>query len=453
MIHIKKGLDLPIAGKPDTNSTATIEEGRSVRTVAILGSDYPGMRPTMEVKEGEAVARGALLFTDKKNPGVRFTSPVSGRVTQINRGAKRALLSVVIELEGDTAEDFGAIDAASARALDGQNVAERLLASGLWPALRTRPYSKVPAVGSTPAAVFVTAMDTNPLAGNPEPIINAASDAFSLGLDLVSKLTSGPTYLCHSDGATVPQGSAPSVQAQTFSGIHPAGLPGTHIHHLDPVSASKTVWFIGYQDVIAIGELFLQGQYPAERVVAIAGPSVEKPRLVRTLQGASLDELMAGELDPNAGAARVISGSLLSGHTAAGPLAYLGRYHNQVSAIPEDGERRLFGYLRPGVNSHSVFPIYLAKWFGKKEVSITTSSNGSPRGMVPIGTFESVMPLDILPTQLLRSLLVGDVETAIALGCLELDEDDLALCTYACPGKYEYGPVLRSMLSQIEKEG
>jgi Na+-transporting NADH:ubiquinone oxidoreductase subunit A len=451
MIHIKKGLDLPIAGKPDFNPTATIEEARSVRSVAILGSDYPGMRPTMEVREGEAVARGALLFTDKKNPGVRFTSPVSGRVTQINRGAKRALVSVVIELVGDTAENFGALDATSARALDGQAVAERLVASGLWPALRTRPYSKVPALGSTPAALFVTAMDTNPLAGNPEVVINAASDEFCLGLDLVSKLTSGPTYLCHSNSATVPQGTAPSVQAQAFAGIHPAGLPGTHIHHLDPVSANKTVWFIGYQDVIAIGQLFLQGSYPAERVVTIAGPSVDKPRMVRTLQGACLDELTAGELNP--GAVRVISGSILSGHTAAGSMAYLGRYHNQVSAIPEDQERRLLGYLRPGVNSHSVFPIYLAKWFGKKEVSITTSSNGSPRGMVPIGTFEAVMPLDILPTQLLRSLLVGDVETAIALGCLELDEDDLALCTYACPGKYEYGPVLRSMLTQIEKEG
>lgn len=451
MIHIKKGLDLPIAGKPDFTPNAPIEDARNVRSVAILGGDYPGMRPTMEVKEGEAVARGGLLFTDKKNPGVRFTSPVSGRVAQINRGAKRALVSVVIELEGDTAEDFGSLDANSARSLDGQDVTERLVKSGLWTALRTRPYSKVPAIDSTPEAVFVTAMDSNPLAGNPETVINSATDAFTLGLDLVSKLTSGPTYLCHSDSASLPQGSAASVQAQAFGGIHPAGLPGTHIHHLHPVNANKTVWFIGYQDVIAIGQLFLQGSYPAERVVSLAGPNVEKPRLLRTLQGACLDELTAGELNP--GSTRVISGSVFSGHTGAGPMAYLGRYHNQVSALPEDGERRLFGYLRPGINSHSVFPIYLAKWFGKKEVEISTSSNGSPRGMVPIGTFESVMPLDILPTQLLRSLLVGDVETAIALGCLELDEDDIALCTYACPGKYEYGPVLRDMLSQIEKEG
>jgi Na+-transporting NADH:ubiquinone oxidoreductase subunit A len=268
---------------------------------------------------------------------------------------------------------------------------------------------------------------------------------------VLARLTDGPVHVCHQEGKPVPLGTDERLIAQEFSGVHPAGLPGTHIHFLDPVRPGKTVWFLNYQDVIAIGELFVNGVLDASRVVAIGGPGAERPRLLRTTLGANLDELTAGELD--GGSNRIISGSVLSGRTAESPVAFLGRYHLQVSVLPEDRERRLIGYLTPGADRHSVFPIYLSKWVGEKGIRFTTTTNGSQRGMVPIGTYESVMPLDILPTQLLRSLLVGDLDAAINLGALELDEDDLALCTYACPAKYEYGPVLRSVLDTIEKEG
>lgn len=450
MIRIKKGLDLPISGSPEQ----VIGEARGVRSVAVLGEDYPGMKPTMLVHEGDEVSLGQPLFADKKNEGVLYTAPIAGRVSGINRGAKRALLSVTIDIDPAAehkAEVLDAVAAAEIAALTSEQITDALVRTGLWTALRTRPYAKVPAIGSRPNSIFVTAMDTSPLAADPAVVINAAAEDFKAGQDVLAHLTDGPVHVCRAEGSEIPLGSAGSVQDHQFAGIHPAGLAGTHIHFIDPVSAVKTVWYLNYQDVIAIGRLFLTGQLDSSRVVALGGPGVEKPRLVRTVLGANLDELTAGELDGAEN--RVISGSILSGRTAESAVAFLGRYHLQVSVLPEDNERRLIGYLTPGANRHSVFPIYLSKWLGEKNIRFTTTTNGSQRGMVPVGTYERVMPLDILPTQLLRALLVGDLDSAINLGCLELDEDDISLCTYACPAKYEYGPVLRAVLDTIEKEG
>lgn len=447
MIRIRKGLDLPIAGAP----VQVVEGARPVRFAAVLGHDYVGMRPTMAVREGDRVKRGGVLFTDKKNEGVCFTAPVAGRISSINRGAKRALLSVVIEVGEDETESFDAMNPDQIAALDRTAIVARLVDTGLWTALRTRPFSKVPARDQVPHSIFVTAMDSNPLAPDVAALINLQAEAFSIGLGVLTKLTEGPVYVCHAHAAQVPVVASDRLAVETFAGVHPAGLVGTHIHHLDPVSASKTVWHIGAQDVIAIANTLLQGSLWNERIVALGGPGVQRPRLLRTVLGASLEELTAGEL-VNA-EQRVISGSVFGGREAAGAEAYLGRYHQQVSVLPEDHERRLFGYLSPGPNLHSVFPIFLSAWLPRKLLHFSTTSNGSPRAMVPIGTYESVMPLDILATQLLRAVLVEDLEMAAALGCLELDEEDVALCTYACPGKYEYAPALRNVLTLIEKEG
>lgn len=442
MISIKKGLNLPIAGAP----VQSLGDTKNPRTVAVLGPDYIGMKPTMAVREGDRVKRGQEIFSDKKTPGVIFTAPAAGTISAINRGAKRALESVVIDVDGDESQNFD-----TSKASDRVGVESVLVASGLWPALRTRPFSRVPELGSAPHSIFVSAMDTNPLAADPLIVINDRAEAFAAGLDGLAKLTEGKVFVCHQAGKSVPTGTDPKLTLSEFGGIHPAGLPGTHIHFLDPVSANKTVWTVGYQDVIAIGHLLLTGELDSSRVVSLAGPGVTSPRLIRTLLGASLEELAAGELTD--GEQRVISGSVFAGHCARGGLAFLGRYHNQVSVLPEDRERYFLGYLTPGANTHSVFPVFLSSWLGKKKIDFTTTTNGSTRAMVPIGTYDKVMPMDILATQLMRALLVGDIERAINLGCLELDEEDVALCTYACPGKYEYGPVLRQLLNQIQKEG
>ncbi|PAU66399.1 NADH:ubiquinone reductase (Na(+)-transporting) subunit A [Pseudomonas sp. PIC25] len=445
MIKIKRGLDLPITGAP----AQRIEAGRPVRSVAVIGFDYHGMKPTMQVQVGDRVKLGQVLFSDKKTPGVHYTAPAAGVVSAIHRGEKRVLQSVVIDIDGDEQETFAQYPASQLDSLSSEQVRENLQQSGLWTALRARPFSKVPAIDATPSSIFVTAIDTHPLAADPAVIIVEHAADFENGLKVLGNLAK--VFLCKADGASVAGEKLAKVQTESFSGPHPAGLPGTHIHFLDPVSASKSVWTINYQDVIAVGKLFTTGQLWMERVVSLAGPVVEKPRLVRTRVGASLDELTAGELQP--GYNRVVSGSLLGGRTAHGAFAYLGRYHLQVSCLREGNDREMLHYLRAGVNKHSVLNIFVSKLMGAKKFAFSTTTNGSPRAMVPVGNYEEVMPLDILPTQLLRSLIVGDTEVAQKLGCLELDEEDLALCTYVCAGKYEYGPILRDNLTRIEKEG
>lgn len=442
MIEIKPGLDLPIKGSPRQE----IGEAASVTRVALLGSDYPGMKPTMLVKEGDVVKLGQPLFADKKNEGVQFTSPGSGTVVEINRGERRVFQSIVIELD-DTIAGVSFKAHNDLASLSRTTVVEELVKSGLWPAIRRRPYEKIPSIDSIPHSIFVNAMDTNPLAGDQSIAIARQPTAFVDGISVISKLTEGKVFVCRGPDASFNAGTA---EVAIFSGKHPAGLVGTHIHHLDSVGEGKEVWHLSAQDVIAIGCLFKEGELSSERVISLAGPSVVNPRLVVTRVGASLHELTADELVT--GSHRVVSGSILGGRTASGVLGYLGRYHQQVSVLEEGTERVPFGWLSPGTNKHSVMGIYLSKLMPNKLVDYTTNTNGSPRAMVPVGAYEKVMPLDILPTQLLRSLIVGDTDMAVKLGALELAEEDLALCTYVCPGKYEYGPILRDNLTTIESE-
>lgn len=408
----------------------------------------------MSVEVGDRVKLGQELFSDRKNPGVSYTAPGAGVVSAIHRGERRVLQSVVIDLEGedgaDAALEFARYDDSELEVLDAAAVRANLLASGLWTALRTRPYSKVPAVDAMPSSIFVTAIDTHPLAADPAPLIREYGDDFARGLKVLARIAR--VVVCHGADLELPFGGLPGVLSEVFSGPHPAGLAGTHIHFLDPVGVSKSVWYLNYQDAIAIGKLFASGRLWVERTVALGGPMVERPRLLRTRLGANLDELCAGQLLPGR-QVRVISGSVFGGRTARGACAFLGRYHLQVSCLEEGIERELLHYLRPGVNKHSVMNLYISRLNPSKRFNFTTSTNGSPRAMVPIGNYEEVMPLDILPTQLLRSLIIGDTEMAQKLGALELDEEDLALCTYVCAGKYEYGPILRDNLERIEKEG
>ena len=446
-IKLKKGLDLPITGTP----RQLIEDGPLVKHVAVLGPDYIDMRPTMAVQEGDRVKLGTVLFEDKKNPGVVFTSPGSGKVTSINRGAKRTLQSVVVELQGHEEEVFDQYSDVSPDQLTRSQVVEKLLASGLWTALRTRPYSKVPSPQTRPHSIFVTAMDTNPLAARPEVVIGDHESDFLPGLAILTKLTEGKVFVCTSPAANIGVEGANGVSAVEFEGPHPAGLVGTHIHFLDPVGPGKTVWHLNYQDTIAIGKLFATGKLWVERTIALGGPVVKRPRLLRTRQGACVGELVAGELEE--GENRIISGSVLAGRAVAGTLDFLGRYHLQVSALVEDRERELLGWQKPGGDKFSVKNVFLSRILPKKNFSFTTSTEGSPRAMVPVGSYEKMIPLDIIPTFLLRALIVGDTDQAQALGCLELDEEDLGLCTFVCPGKTEYAPLLRRSLETIEKEG
>jgi Na+-transporting NADH:ubiquinone oxidoreductase subunit A len=447
MTKIKRGLDLPITGVP----RQVIEPGPAVKRTALVGFDYHGMKPSMAVQVGDRVKLGQVLFSDKKTPGVLFTSPGAGVVSAVNRGAQRVFQSVVIDLEGEEAVSFPRYTDEELNQLPADTVRENLRQSGLWTAFRTRPYSKTPAVDAEPASIFVTAVDTHPLAADPALIIDKYKEDFLRGIKILSRLGKGTVFICADRKSEIPGEGLPGTRFERFAGPHPAGLPGTHIHFLDPVDAHKTVWYIGYQDLIAIGKLFSTGQLWVERVISLGGPAVKNPRLLRTRLGAGLEDLTAGELE--GGENRVVSGSVFGGRTAEGPLAFLGRYHQQVSCLREGREREMFSFLRPGINKHSVLRVVLSAFIPGKRFAFSTTTNGSPRPIVPMGNYEAVMPLDILPAQLLRYLVAGDTEMAQKLGCLELDEEDLALCSYVCAGKYEYGPILRDLLTRIEKEG
>ncbi len=448
LTKITKGLNLPITGTPEQ----VIDKRSTVRSVALIGRDYVGLKPTMLVNEGDRVKLGQVLFTDKKNPGVNFTSPGGGTVKAINRGNKRVLQSVVITLDSEEEETFAAFDAGELGQLDRDKAKENLLASGLWTALRTRPYSKIPAPDSTPHSIFVTAMDSNPLAAKADVVIREHPEDFVNGVSVLSRLTDGPVYICKYPDADIPTGNGNRIQVATFDGPHPAGLVGTHVHFLDPVGPSKTIWHLNYQDVIAIGKLFTTGRLWVESTISLAGPPVLKPRLRRVRVGASTDDLLHDELQDIE--CRAISGSIYSGRRASGWASFLGRYHNQLSVLAEGRQRDLFGWIVPSKKKFSFLNVYLSCFSrGTQKFPLTTTQNGSPRAMVPIGVYEDMMPLDILPTQLLRSLIVRDTDMAQKLGCLELDEEDLALCSFVCVGKYDYGPILRENLNQIEREG
>ncbi|EGM71498.1 Na(+)-translocating NADH-quinone reductase subunit A [Shewanella sp. HN-41] len=449
IVTIKKGLNLPIAGEP----RQIIEPGNRPSQVALLGEEYVGLKPTMLVEVGDKVKKGQPLFEDKKTKGVLFTAPASGEIVAINRGERRVLQSVVIRCDGlDDDEQIRFDIHSDVQALSADVVQAQLVNSGLWTALRTRPFSRVPELDTQPAAIFVTAMDTNPLSADPRLIIAEQADAFKLGLQVLTRLTEGKVYLCQDKGAAIVGELSPQVVIRRFTGVHPAGLVGTHIHFTLPVSIERQVWHIGYQDVIAYGKLFQTGELYTDRIVALGGPSVLNPRLLRTQLGAQLTTLVMDEIKP--GHNRVVSGSVLSGHTAKGVHDFLGRFHNQVSVLAEDAEHHVLPWVRGGSDKFSITRTVTSRLFGlTTSFEFTTHQGGSPRAMMAFGQLDRVMPLDILPTLLVRDLVVRDTDEAQALGALELDEEDLALCTFVCPGKYDFGKELRACLDVIEREG
>lgn len=444
-VKLRKGLNLPITGAPRQD----VEQSKPVKRVAVVGADYINLKPTIVVSEGDAVVSGTALMFDKNVPEAQIVSPISGKVSKINRGARRKLISIVIEADdaNDDAVDFSNVGDVATR----EGLVERLCASGLWTSFRTRPYSKVPEPTAVPAAIYVTALDTEPLAADPAIAIGEDADAFEAGMKAIATLSGGPTYLCQADTAPLPGHDVAGVEAVGFSGPHPAGLAGTHMHFLTPPLADKMVWTIGYQDVIVIGRLMMTGKYDASCIIALTGPACADPRLVKTVAGASMDDLIQSDV-PHDLPVRLISGSVLSGRAGTGDDAYLGRYARQITIIEEDKKQIPMGWIRPMASKYAVQPV-LGSAFAKRAFALTSNLNGGRRAMVPIGTFEDLMPQDVLPTQLLRALLVMDTDQAQLLGALELDEEDLGLAAFACPAKYEYGMALRDCLTKIEKEG
>ncbi|MDH5181512.1 MAG: Na(+)-translocating NADH-quinone reductase subunit A, partial [Gammaproteobacteria bacterium] len=432
-----------------------ISAGAEVSRVAFLGADFLTLRqlPRVLVNEGEQVRLGQALIQSKQYPAVVGTAPGCGVVERIIRGKRRSLKAIIIRLESDAEQTFTCFDPDTLDSLSVEQIKTQLLAAGLWLALRTRPYSLTPSPDSEPAALFINAADTQPLAPPPEKIISAAAADFLHGVQVVSRLCQGTTFLCVGGETVIPQGCEQYARLVQFSGPHPAGLVGTHIHYLYPVDEHRMAWTIHYQDVIAIGRLFTSGRLSTGRIISLGGPLLRKPRLIRTRIGAALNELLANELLEEGENARILSGSVLAGREALDWANYLGWFHYQVTAIRENPKRELLGWLAPGGDKFSALRVFLSHLRSRRtRYAMDGNYHGSARAMMPIGVYEKVMPLDLLITPLLRALLVEDIESAIELGCLELDEEDLALCSFVCPGKHDFGPVLRAVLDKIRQE-
>lgn len=445
-ITLKKGLNIPISGSPSSR----IRDGNRVSRVALIGDDYAGMKPTMLVQEGDRVNTGHALFTDKKNDGVVFTSPGCGIVEAINRGEKRKFESLVIRIDGDASRTF-CEPINDPDNFAPQTLRELLIESGLWTTLRTRPYGKTPSIDSEPAALFVTALESSPLAPDNRAIIDHYAGTYHLGLRVLRRMLSCTIHYCSGSEELHQCEQIEGIEYYCFTGPHPAGLPSTHIHFIDPVHENKTVWHINYQDVISIGHLCNSGQLMTEKIVGLGGGGVITPTLIKTRIGASIPDLLKRELSLDE--LRVISGSVLNGREAKENSAYLGRFHNQISAIEDSTGRSIFNWLLPGLKRFSIRPVFASAYVKNLSLPMNTALWGGRRAIYPLGTYDEVMPLDIIATYLLKSLAVGDTEKSKALGCLELIEEDLALCGFVCPGKNEFGTALRNVLTAIEQGG
>ena len=468
---VRRGFDLRLTGALPKDPPPP--ETRVPARFAVLGADYPGMRPAMRVGVGDSVSRGAVLFEDRKTPGVRFTAPLAGRVAAIHRGERRAFRALVIETASEErsgrpgrARSFRGAAGRHPERMTADAVRELLLDSGAWTAIRSRPFGRVANPERRPAALFVTAADTAPLAPDPARAVAGRDDDLAWGLAALAHLTDGPVFVCSRAGRRLPVPDKDRIRQIEFAGPHPAGTAGLHIHRLAPARRDREAWYLDAQDLAAVGALFRTGSLDPLRVVALAGPPLARPLLLRTPLGADALDLARAELrrggetairpgheDP-ADRCRVISGSVLSGRAAQEDHGrFLGRYHRQITVLEEARRRRLLGWLGPGLGALSASRAFLPGVRPGRGHAPDTDSHGSRRAIVPTGAYERVMAFDIPPVFLLRALLMEDLERAEELGALELVEEDLGLLSFVCPAKNDYAPQLRRVLDALEREG
>ena len=437
MIKISKGLDLPISGKPHISIT----DEPKISSVSLLANDFVGMKPTMLVKENDEVKVGEKLFEDKKNPGIFFTSPAGGLIKSINRGDKRKFLSIEIEISQN--EKFINFDMGSSQ----DEIKNTLINSGLWNVFRTRPFNRTPNISSSPEALFINCCDTNPLSVDPYEIINIDKDSFDKGLETIKQLFDCDIHLTYQNNNF--DNTLSGINYHQFTGPHPAGLVGTHISKIHPVNLNSKVWTANFQDIISIGYLKKNKKIKTTKIISLGGPAVFEPSLIKVRHGSNLDDITAGKIEDNS---RVISGSVLHGHESEGVMKYLGYYDSQVSVIPDEVNEIFLNWLMPGSSLHSKLNVFISSFIKPKKYIFNTSIGGGNRAIVPISSYEEVVPMDILVTQLLKSLVVSDIEMAIDLGMLELVPEDLSLCSYVCPSKYDYSSILMDNLNKLYLE-
>jgi len=444
-VKLKKGLDIRIKGAAEKTYAGEVYSTH----YGVKPTDFPGLTPKLNVREGELVSAGSPLFHDKIRPEILFTSPVSGKVVSITRGDRRRLLEVVVEKSGDEFIDFGKSDSAS---LNREMVREVLLSSGLWPAIRQRPYHIIAHPSDIPKAIFISGFDTAPLAPDYNFIMdNSSTSSFNIGISAIGKLTDGTINLIlngRGDSSELLK-RVPDVEISYFTGPHPAGNVGVHIHHLNPINKGEIIWFVNLQDVIAIGRLFEEGVYRHDRIIALTGSEVLHSQYYKVRSGASISPIIKENTGP--GNLRHISGNVLTG-TRIESTGYLGYYDSQVTVIPEGDYFEFFGWMKPGINKFSFSRTFASRLFPQKSYSLDTNLHGGERAFVMTGQYEKVVPMDIYPMQLLKAILAEDIDMMENLGIYEIAEEDFALCEYICPSKIEIQSIVRKGLDLMIKE-
>jgi len=437
VIKTKKGLNLPISGNPSLD----VDFSTSINSIAILGTDFVGLKPTMMVDEGDTVLSGQKLFENKKNPGTYITAPLSGVIKSINRGDKRRFLSLIIETDDS-------LDLLNFDLNDYSSPIDFLVDSGALAYFRTRPYNRMPIPSELPSAIFINACDTNPLSIDPHELIKFDQDLFNQGLKFIQSINGDIKTFCSYQNNDFDK-SVEGVSYNQFKGPHPAGLVGTHIHFLYPVGQNRSVWTISWQEVISLGYLLHNNNLRSDKNVTIGGPNTYDPKILKVKHGSNLSELTAGKIFDNS---RVISGSVLNGHSGENVMNYLGSFDNQVSVLPDESNDILFNWAMPGSTLHSNLPAFISSWIKPIKFTFNVSMNGGNRAIVPVSSYQEIMPLNILMTQLLKSLVTLDIELGEKLGVLELAPEDLALASYVCPSKYDYQSILDSNLEKMYEE-
>jgi Na+-transporting NADH:ubiquinone oxidoreductase subunit A len=444
-IKLKKGYDIPIEGAAEKKLSGDMNPSR----YGVKPVDFPGLIPKLNVKPGENIKAGSALFHNKLNPDILFTSPVSGTVLSVERGDRRKMLEVVLEKQGDDYITFGKADPSS---LSREEVTKHLLQSGLWPAVRQRPYNIVAKPYDSPKAIFISGFDTAPLAPDFNFIMdNSPSGLFQTGIDALTKLTDGKVHLVlngKGESSQVLKG-ATGVEISYFSGPHPAGNVGIHIHHIDPVNKGEVVWTVNLQDIITIGRLFSEGIYKPEKIIALTGSEVINPQYYKILSGASVKACTDGNI--KTGNVRYISGNILTG-TRINNEGFLGYYDSQLTVIPEGDYFEFFGWAVPGVGKLSFSRTFASAFLPKKKYRPDTNFHGGERAFVMTGLYEKVLPMNIYPMQLFKAILAGDIDMMENLGIYEVAEEDFALCEFVCPSKIEIQSIVRKGLDLMIKE-
>ncbi|MBW6490871.1 MAG: Na(+)-translocating NADH-quinone reductase subunit A [Lentimicrobium sp.] len=442
-IKLFKGLNIRIKGAAEKTLTAL-----TPKTYAIKPTDFIGVFPRMLVKEGDTVMAGSPLFIDKYRDNIKFTSPVSGVVSEIKRGDKRLLMEVRIEADGKNSQvNFVPADPGK---LTKEEISGKMLESGIWTLIRQRPYGIIANPLDTPKAIHVSAFDTAPLAPDYDFIVNGQGDAFQAGIDALAKLGNCKINLNVGESTSAKEFlSSRNTEITTFKGKHPIGNVGIQIHHIDPINKGDIVWFAGVQDVITIGNFFLKGIYDAAITVALAGSEVLKPRYFRTMRCAEVAPMLKGNISE--GKVRLISGNVLTGSKIRHDN-YINFYDSMISAIPEGDYHEFLGWALPGLGKFSFSRTFFSWLTPGKEYRLDTNLHGGERAFVMTGQFEKVLPMDIYPMQLLKAIMTEDIDLMENLGIYEVEPEDLALCEFIDTSKTEIQTLVRKGLEIMRKE-